>query len=109
MPVYRDKARGRFVFEFDRRVGRQRIRAQKVLPAAWNQAQADAFDRKESARLYARINGLGSDDHYIEDAVAHYIDNQWFGSSDAGKINAERWAIATRAELHGEFAFDARQ
>ena len=76
MPVYRDKARGRFVFEFDRRIGRQRIRAQKILPKAWNQAQADAFDRKESARLYALASGVGSDDILIEDAIHCYIEER---------------------------------
>lgn len=76
MPVYRDKARGRFVFEFDRRIGKRRIRAQKVLPKAWNQAQADAYDRKESARLYAIANSVGGEDEYIEDAIASYIEER---------------------------------
>lgn len=68
MPIYRDRERGVFVFEFDRR-----IRARKRLPKTWTQAQADAFDRKESARLYALASGAEGPDALIEDAVAHYV------------------------------------
>jgi integrase len=73
MSITRDKARGQFVFEFDRWIGGARIRARKRLPRAWNQAQADEFDRKESARLYATANGVGGEHHLIEDAITHYL------------------------------------
>lgn len=73
MSIHRDKARGRFRFEFDARIGGQRVRATKLLPRAWNRAQADAFDRTESARLYATARGVGDSDHSIEDAVAVYL------------------------------------
>jgi integrase len=73
MPITRDKARGQFVFEFDRWIGGVRVRARKRLPKAWNQAQADEFDRKEAARLYATANGVGSETHLIDDAVTLYL------------------------------------
>ncbi len=73
MSVYRDKARGCFVFDFSRRINGRRIRAQKVLPRAWNQAQADEFDRKESARLYALANSVGGAEYTIDQAVDVYI------------------------------------
>lgn len=73
MPIYRDKDRGCFVFEFDRRIDGQRVRATKRLPRIWNQAQADEFDRKESARLYAVATGTGGANHLIENAVALYV------------------------------------
>jgi len=73
MPIYRDKARGRLVFEFDRHIAGQRIRARKVLPAAWTRAQADAFDRQESARLYAVASGVERPEHLIEEAIAVYL------------------------------------
>lgn len=73
MPITRDKARGQFVFEFDRWIGGARIRARKRLPRAWNQGQADEFDRKEAARLYAEANGVSSGHRLIEDAVALYL------------------------------------
>jgi integrase len=73
MSIFRDKARGRFVFEFSRRIEGRRVRAQKLLPRAWNQAQADAFDRKESARLYALATSVGGAEYLIEDAVNVYV------------------------------------
>lgn len=73
MSIYRDKERGRFIFEFDRRVGGQRIRTRKLLPKTWNRAQADAFDRQESARLYATVHRVGGSDPAIEDAVTLYL------------------------------------
>lgn len=73
MPVYRDKARGRFIFEFSRRIAGQRIRARKLLPRTWNHAQADAYDRQESARLYAIATRVERHEHTIEDAVARYL------------------------------------
>lgn len=73
MSITRDKARGQFVFEFDAYVGGSRVRARKRLPKAWNRAQADQFDRKEGARLYAEANGVGGEHKLIEDAVALYL------------------------------------
>lgn len=73
MPIERDKKRGTFVFVFDRRIGGQRVRARKRLPRAWNQAQADAFDRKETARLYAAATRTPGAGHLIDDAVTIYL------------------------------------
>lgn len=73
MSIYRDKERGCFIFEFSRRVGGQRIRTRKLLPKTWNRAQADAYDRAQSAKLYATINRVGDSDPLIDDAVAHYL------------------------------------
>lgn len=73
MPITRDKARGQFVFEFDRWIGGVRVRARKRLPRAWNQGQADQFDRKEAARLYAEASGVSGGHRLIEDAVALYL------------------------------------
>ncbi|MDB5965859.1 MAG: phage integrase [Polaromonas sp.] len=73
MPTYRDKKRGRFVFEFDRYIDGQRLRATKLLPKTWNQAQADAFDRTESAKLYAAATGVERPGFTIEEAVARYL------------------------------------
>ena len=76
MPIYRDKKRGCFVFDFSRTIGGQRVRAAKQLPRTWNQAQADAYDRQESARLYAIATGVAGPDHLIDDAVALYLKNR---------------------------------
>jgi len=73
MPVYRDKKRGCFCFEFDRQIEGKRIRAVKHLPRTWNQAQADAYDRQESARLYAIATRVQRAEFTIEDAVVSYL------------------------------------
>lgn len=73
MPIYRDKERGRYLFEFDRFIEGQRIRARKLLPKTWTRTQADAYDRKESARLYEIACGIRRPEHLIEDAVKVYL------------------------------------
>ena len=73
MPIYRDKARGCLIFEFDRLIEGQRVRARKALPKSWSKAQADAYDRQESARLYALATGVERPQFLIEDAIAIYL------------------------------------
>jgi len=73
MPIYRDKKRGCFVFEFSRTIENQRVRTTKSLPRTWNQAQADAYDRQESAKLYALATRVERAEYSIEDAVAVYV------------------------------------
>lgn len=76
MSVYRDKKRGTWVFEFDKRICGKRVRAVKHLPKTWNQAQADAYDRKESARLYAVATSIEQVDYTIEDAITAYLNER---------------------------------
>lgn len=73
MSVYRDKKAGCFCFEFDRIIQGQRIRTRKRLPKTWNQAQADSYDRQESARLYAVAAGIEKPAYSIEDAISVYL------------------------------------
>jgi integrase len=101
MPIYRDRERGSFVFEFDRRIpGAGRVRARKRLPRSWNQAQADAFDRKESARLYAIATGAEGADFLIEEAVASYLTERIphlkAGKNTAAELGGMYWAYAGR-------------
>lgn len=72
MPIYRDKLTGRWRFDFDRRIGGVRTRRRQLLPAGWTRAQADAFDRQESAALYAIATGIVKPRHHIDAAVAAY-------------------------------------
>jgi integrase len=76
MPINRVKdraGRARFEFEFSRRIDGQRQRVRKLLPLGWSRAQADAFDRQESARLYAEATGVQQRVYSIDQAVARYI------------------------------------
>src|SRR5690606_21433457 len=68
MSIYRDKERGCYVFEFDRVIEGKRVRARKLLPKTWTRAQADAYDRQESARLYAIATRVERHEYSIEDA-----------------------------------------
>jgi len=70
MPIYRDKRTGQWRFDFDRRIGGQRVRRRQLLPPGWTRAQADAFDRKESAALYALATGIAKPRRTIDEAVA---------------------------------------
>lgn len=101
MPTYRDKARGCFVFEFDRRIGGRRVRARKLLPRAWTQAKADAFERQESARLYGLASGLEKPTALIEDAVAVYLKHRATelktGDGIADELALMYWAYHDRA------------
>ncbi|QDJ35873.1 tyrosine-type recombinase/integrase [Bordetella hinzii] len=76
MSIYFDKSRRRYRFEFDRLIGGRRVRATKLLPKAWNQAQADKFDREESGRLYAIAQGIEKVIPLIDTAVRHYLDTK---------------------------------
>lgn len=101
MPIYRDRARGAFVFEFDRRIpGAGRVRARKRLPRSWNQAQADAFDREHCARLYAQAAGIQRCDFLIEEAVASYLTERVphlkAGKNTAAELAGMFWAYQGR-------------
>lgn len=73
MSIYRDKERGCFVFEFDRRINKKRVRVRKHLPKTWSHAQADKFDRKEGERLYGVATGVIRNQHAIDEAVVVYL------------------------------------
>lgn len=79
MPISRTKDRAgrtRFEFEFSRRIDGRRVRVRKLLPPAWSRAQADAFDRAESGRLYAEAKGTETRRHSIGQAVSRYLDER---------------------------------
>lgn len=76
MSIYHDKKRRQYRFEFDRLIEGRRVRATKLLPRSWTQAQADKFDREESGRLYALAQGIEKEVPFIDVAVRHYLDNK---------------------------------
>lgn len=73
MSIRWDTRNKRWRLEFDRVIGGRRHRASRLLPKGWSQAQADAFDRKESARLYAVGAGIESAPQLIDTAVVRYL------------------------------------
>ena len=76
MPVYIDKSKKRWRFSFNRKIGSVRHRATKLLPAAWGRAKAEAYDRTETARLYAVATGVERPEPLIERAVELYLDHR---------------------------------
>lgn len=72
MPIYWDAKRKRWGFEFDRLVDGRRFRKRRLLPAGWGRTQADAFDRKESAALYAVATGIAKPRRTVDEAVDRY-------------------------------------
>jgi integrase len=63
---------GRYRFHFDRIINGQRIRATKLLPKSWNQKQAQDYDTKETAKLYALATGQVIN-KTVDEAVLIYI------------------------------------
>lgn len=73
MSITKDKASGCWQFEFSRRINGKRIRTRKLLPKGTTRAQADAYDRQESATLYAIASGAGRRQRTVDEAVTAYI------------------------------------
>lgn len=97
MPIYWDTRNKRWRFEFDRHIAGRRHRATRLLPRGWSQAQADAFERQESARLYAVATGVAGSDPLIDEAVALYLrDKQHLKSyrATAQHLAEIAWAYA---------------
>jgi integrase len=92
MSIYRDKKSGQWRFDFDRWIDGQRVRRRQLLPAGWTRAQAEAFDRKESAALYALATGIAKPRHTIDDAVGRYVKD---------RIPELKAGVKTRRELEG--------
>lgn len=73
MSIRWDKRNKRWRYEFDRYLHGQRHRSSRLLPPGWSQAQADAFDRAESGRLYAVAAGIEQTEPLIEAGVALWL------------------------------------
>lgn len=94
MPIYRDKATGRWRFDFDYRIHGRRVRRRVLLPAGWTRAQAEAYDRQEGAALHAIASGIAKPRHDIDAAVRRYV-RERLPALKAG-ANTERELEATR-------------
>lgn len=74
MPIYRDRARNRWRYEFSRVINGRRCRAAKLLPAAWTRSQAEAYARERDAYLYAVASGALKPKPLISQAVRLYLE-----------------------------------
>lgn len=86
MPITRHHT-GRWLFQFDRVIpGAGRQRANRLLPKGWSRAEANTYDQKESARLYALATGVKQQRHLIEDAVLVYLEQHAVGLKNHNDI-----------------------
>lgn len=76
MPVHYDKAKKRWRFSFRRRIDGRRYTATKLLPKGWSQRQAEEYDRKESASIYAQAAGIEKPRLTLAGAVQLYLDHR---------------------------------
>lgn len=72
MPITRHYS-GRWLYQFDRVIAGVRQRANRLLPKGWSRAQAQAYDQRETARLYDAATGGSEADPLIDDAVLLYL------------------------------------
>lgn len=74
MPIHYDKRNKRWRFKFGRLIDGRSYRASRLLPQGWSKAEADAYDRQETARLYALATGVRKEEPSIEYAVKLYLE-----------------------------------
>lgn len=73
MPIYYDRARKRWRYEFDRYVDGRRQRTTKLLPKAWSREEAQAYAHEKDNRLYLVATGAIKRRPLISEAVALYL------------------------------------
>jgi integrase len=76
MPIRWDSRNKRWRYEFDRIIEGQRHRLSRLLPKGWSQGQADAYDLKESGRLFAVATGVERRESLIDEAVVLYLQDK---------------------------------
>ncbi len=99
MSIQWDRRNKRWRFAFKRTIQGRRYRTSRMLPSGWSQAQADAYDRTESARLYALASGVQRADPLIDEAVALYLKDKTALKSykaTAENLAAIAWAYIGR-------------
>jgi integrase len=99
MSIRWDERNKRWRFEFDRYVEGRRHRLSKLLPKGWGKSQADAYDLKETNRLYELATGLKKREPLIDEAVIHYLEDKKHLKSHkpaTEHLAAIAWAYAGR-------------
>lgn len=89
MSIYYDARNKRYRFSFNQVVGGKRVRATKLLPAAWNKADAQKFDVEETARIFNEHKNPGEKRHLISDAVILYVKHRCPELKDGAGITKE--------------------
>lgn len=74
MPITRHHS-GRWLYQFDRVVEGQRVRANKLLPEGTSRKEAVEFDQRETKRLWRLATGADKPEPLIDDAVLLYLEH----------------------------------
>ncbi len=99
MPILYDKAKKRYRYQLHRHVNGQRVRANKILPAGWSRAQAETFDRLETARIIGELTGVVERGAaQIEHAVEIYLRERVIN------LKSEKSVLDDLALMHGWYA-----
>lgn len=75
MPLHYDRRNRRWRYQLRRVIAGRIVRTSRLLPAAWSRAEAEAFERAETARLWALASGTRREAPAIERAVALYLEH----------------------------------
>lgn len=73
MSIHFDQRNQRWRFQFDRYIEGKRVRPSRLLPKGWTRAQAEAYDRRQTARLYDLATGAVKPEPLIDEAVLLYL------------------------------------
>lgn len=73
MPITRHHS-GRWLYQFDRVIAGQRVRANKLLPEGTTRQKALEFDQRETRRLWELATGGEQPEPLIDDAVLVYLE-----------------------------------
>lgn len=75
MPIYYDRSRKRWRYEFSRIIGGQRRRLTKLLPQTWSRAEAESYAREQDGHLYKIETGALKVQPLISEAVGLYLEH----------------------------------
>jgi len=89
MPLYFDRPRKRWRYEFSRVIGGRRCRATKLLPQAWSRQQAEAYAQEQDAHLYAVATGATRAQPLISEAVRLYLTEHAQGLKNRAKLERD--------------------
>jgi integrase len=94
MPIVWDKTRKRYRYQLHRHAGGQRVRVNKILPRGWSRAQADDYDRIETARIIGEITGVQRRIADVETAMMLYLDER------AASLKSHTSVVNDMGQLH---------
>lgn len=94
MSIHFDRKTQRWRYQFDRYIAGGRKRSSRLLPKGWTRGQADKYDLKETARIYAVETGVAPKRHLIDAAVLLYLTKHAPGLDSFKNIQRELWAFS---------------